>query len=87
MMLVSSLGNYKTSKIDRSEPNKSPIIGLEALLRTGINTPTASNQDHIYKALTMAAQGTHTDTLRKYRLLYSLANCFSVLTLASEVLW
>ena len=87
MMPASSLGSYKTSKTDRWEPNKSSIIGLEALLKRGINTPTASNQDHIYKALTLATEGTHTDTLRKYLLLSSLANCFTVLTLASEALW
>ena len=31
MMSASSLGSYETSKTDRWEPNKSPIIGLEAL--------------------------------------------------------
>ena len=87
MMPASSLSSYETSKTDRWVPNKSPIIGLEALLRRGINTPMASNQNHIYKALALAAQGTYTDTLRKYLLLSSLANCFSVLTLASEALW
>ena len=87
MMPASSLSSYGTSNTDRWEPNKSPIIGLEALLRRGINTPTASNQNHIYKALALAAQGTYTDTLRKYLLLSSLANCFFVLTLASKALW
>ena len=87
MKPASNLSSYETSKTDRWEPIKSPIIGLEALLRRGINTPTASNQNHIYKALALAAQGTYTDTLRKYLLLSNLANCFFVLTLASKALW
>ena len=70
MMLANSLGSYETSKTDRWEPNKNPIIGLEALLKIGINTPTASNQDHIYKAFTLAAQGADIDTLRKYLLFF-----------------
>ena len=36
MMPASSLGSYETSKTDRWEPNKSPIIGLEALLREAL---------------------------------------------------
>ena len=55
MMPASSLSSYETSKIDRWKPNKSPIIGLEVLLRKGINTLMTSNQDHIYKVLTLAA--------------------------------
>ena len=70
MMPASSLSSYGTSNTDRWDPNKRPIIGLEALLRRGINTPTASNQNHIYKALALAAQGIDTDILRKYLLLF-----------------
>ena len=36
MMPASSLGSYETSKTDHWEPNKSPIIGLEALLREAL---------------------------------------------------
>ena len=36
MMPASSLDSYETSKTDRWEPNKSPIIGLEALLREAL---------------------------------------------------
>ena len=36
MMSASSLSSYETSKIDRWEPIKSPIIGLEALLRKAL---------------------------------------------------
>ena len=70
MKPASNLSSYKTSKTDRWEPIKSPIIGLENVTKKGINTPMASNQNHIYKALTLAAEGTDTDTLRKYPLLF-----------------
>ena len=36
MMPASSLSSYETNKIDRWEPIKSPIIGLEALLRKAL---------------------------------------------------
>ena len=47
-----------------------PHYWAGGVTKKGINTPTASNQNHIYKALTLAVEGTDTDTLRKYPLLF-----------------
>ena len=63
MKLANNSSGYETSKTDRWEPIKSPIIGEEALLRKALNIPTASNQNHIYKALILSAEGTQRLTL------------------------
>ena len=87
MMPVSSLSSYETSKTGHWEPNKSPIIGLEALLREALTLQRLATKITYIKLLHWQHKVHILIFWENTYYFSSLANCFSVLTLASEVLW
>ena len=87
MMPISSLGSYETSKTGRWEPNKSPIIGLEALLREALTLQRLATKITYIKPLHWQHKVNILIFWENTYYFSSLANCFSVLTLVSETLW